>query len=741
MDFAKSYATSEEPEIPQNTSADANSVCENRANSVGGEEEENQGGPEISRGQSLEPHVGLGAQISGGFAKRDQELLPAGSGTIPVNNRGANNGNGMPPGLGSVVRGNSGDGLGGVGGVSPEMAINREHASNGLLLDPHISSISDDHVTMETSLSIEATTLQTKFGLDLSNKLGAAKQQHAGGGGSGGRNRSLRRSQTFPKGQDEEEDFLIVYGGHAPSEYAGHSNSYTATWDRKFFVIKGGNEEKVHPIFVEEPEGDDVAKHFHVIFFEDFNNQIRENRAVKLGTSVAAAESLYAGSKGYVEWLEDPQTGKLSFSLYVNKCVMKLLGLTCKVMQQTRDAGGFIAPVIPVRGRVFGEVVTELVGGYTGRVLDWNEQVDLSVEFEQDTSYQNRMGAEKIVMELEAKSHDGAKVDLYLIDLTNAETSGTGEVGDRDIVTPAPVMSTPIKGNLNQVRKSPLLTRSRCQHMSLGQLVANKFVNPPETPKETSVPVAPSPTTAAPVSPAPTPAPTNATRSNGNVNISTLGDVAKCKPTLQSSTVVDNVSSNAVNGAANMLLAHTDCEESPWFIVDLLFPRAVSSVLIFNRRDCCAERLDGVVIELLDELGDTLAFVQHDPAAEGHIESEWRADFDNQSARKVRVSVQREAGTCEFLNLASVQVFSPCTDQDSCNEGPGCSYGDVALCKLAEQSSTFVTPNQEGEVATLAVDGKPTLSHTECENNPYWVVHLSKPRKVTAVAVQNREGK
>jgi len=122
------------------------------------------------------------------------------------------------------------------------------------------------------------------------------------------------------------------------------------------------------------------------------------------------------------------------------------------------------------------------------------------------------------------------------------------------------------------------------------------------------------------------------------------------------------------------------------WMVDLFFPRKISSVVIMNRPEPeLQNRLDGIVVELLDPNGKTVAFVQHDLAKDGEFGAMWTATFENQSARKVRISVERP-DECEYLNLAEVQVYSDqCTEKDSCDEGSGCDYGNVAMCKNAEQ--------------------------------------------------------
>ncbi|CAB9528663.1 F5/8 type C domain [Seminavis robusta] len=213
------------------------------------------------------------------------------------------------------------------------------------------------------------------------------------------------------------------------------------------------------------------------------------------------------------------------------------------------------------------------------------------------------------------------------------------------------------------------------------------------------------------------------------------GNVAQCKPARQISTKEGFVASNAVNGTGTRL-AHTECEEKPWWEVDLLDDYPVSEVIVFNRLDGYQDRLNGILVELLDANGTTIAEMQHDPSADGVIRDDWSADFNQIDffiARKVRLSISNPPGSCEFLNLADVQVMSICREGDACLKGESCTDGNVAQCKLSEQSSTL-----DGAVAIKATDGEETLSMTECEPEPWWMVDLETRRDVSEVVLFNR---
>jgi hypothetical protein len=56
------------------------------------------------------------------------------------------------------------------------------------------------------------------------------------------------------------------------------------------------------------------------------------------------------------------------------------------------------------------------------------------------------------------------------------------------------------------------------------------------------------------------------------------------------------------------VLSMTKCESDPCWMVDLETRRDVSEVVLFNRRDCCFDQLNGVLVELMDSFGNPLTF-------------------------------------------------------------------------------------------------------------------------------------
>ena len=75
----------------------------------------------------------------------------------------------------------------------------------------------------------------------------------------------------------------------------------------------------------------------------------------------------------------------------------------------------------------------------------------------------------------------------------------------------------------------------------------------------------------------------------------------------QSSTASNAKASRATDGNTDTTFSKNSCtatkqEESPWWSVDLDRKLAVKSVTVFNRGDCCGDRLNGFEVKVGDEI-------------------------------------------------------------------------------------------------------------------------------------------
>ncbi|KAM7366451.1 hypothetical protein PAMP_015889 [Pampus punctatissimus] len=98
-----------------------------------------------------------------------------------------------------------------------------------------------------------------------------------------------------------------------------------------------------------------------------------------------------------------------------------------------------------------------------------------------------------------------------------------------------------------------------------------------------------------------------------------LPNVALSKETAQLSTIEFGEASNAVSGSRcgiyiDRCCSHTDLETDPWWRVDLLSVHKVSAVSIYNRQDCCSDRLTGAQIHIGNSLssGDNPRYIMGD---------------------------------------------------------------------------------------------------------------------------------
>ncbi|WP_083680957.1 discoidin domain-containing protein [Archangium sp. Cb G35] len=208
-------------------------------------------------------------------------------------------------------------------------------------------------------------------------------------------------------------------------------------------------------------------------------------------------------------------------------------------------------------------------------------------------------------------------------------------------------------------------------------------------------------------------------------------NLALGRPTSQSSTL-DGTSSRAVDGNTDGnwyhgSVTHTQLESNAWWQVDLQVVRNIQQVNLWNRTDCCANRLGNVYVFI-----SNAPFASNDPDitrsqsgvstyvifGQAGIPS---AISVNQSGRYIRVQL---AGT-NYLSLAEVEVLAPALN--------------LALGRPTSQSSTL-----EG-VSSRAVDGNidgdwyhGSVTHTRLEANPWWQVDLQTVRSIQQINLWNR---
>ena len=173
-------------------------------------------------------------------------------------------------------------------------------------------------------------------------------------------------------------------------------------------------------------------------------------------------------------------------------------------------------------------------------------------------------------------------------------------------------------------------------------------------------------------------------------------NVSLGKPATQSTTGFGGVASRAVDGNTNGVynggsVTHTATgDPEPWWEVDLLDSFSIDTITLWNRTDCCVERLTNLRVSILDENRDEVFgddfftdFTFPDTSLEG-----FEIDVGGDEGRIVRVALLPGG---QYLSLAEVQVSGEPSDFVCPQEGDA-EFGDTACSELAASGP-------EGDVA------------------------------------------
>lgn len=194
-------------------------------------------------------------------------------------------------------------------------------------------------------------------------------------------------------------------------------------------------------------------------------------------------------------------------------------------------------------------------------------------------------------------------------------------------------------------------------------------------------------------------------------------NLAKDKSASQSTTVFGGVAARAVDGNPNSSWAggsishtsDTDPSTQAWWQVDLGAVEDISTIKIFNRTDCCSDRLSNFHVFISDVpfTSNTVAGTQAQSGVRDITSSgtfpEAGTFVVNRTGRYVRIQLST-AGVP--LNLAEVKVF----------QSPGSSLMEDAMSRI-----------KEGPVASAAQD---KLSKVRLYPNPVTtVLHVDAPEK------------
>jgi hypothetical protein len=211
---------------------------------------------------------------------------------------------------------------------------------------------------------------------------------------------------------------------------------------------------------------------------------------------------------------------------------------------------------------------------------------------------------------------------------------------------------------------------------------------------------------------------------------STLSGYATTGP---AGAVDGNTDGNFFNGS----VTHTNLDPNAWWQVDLGASALVNSIAIWNRTDCCSNRLNDYWVFVSDvpfAPTDTPATLANRPGTFSSHQTTIPSPSmviaaGGAQGRYVRVQL---TGT-NYLSLAEVQVigiFAPVIP-------------NLALNKAATQSSTLAGYATDGPGS--AVDGNTdgnffngSVTHTNLEASPWWQVDLGASSVIGSIVIWNR---
>ncbi len=227
------------------------------------------------------------------------------------------------------------------------------------------------------------------------------------------------------------------------------------------------------------------------------------------------------------------------------------------------------------------------------------------------------------------------------------------------------------------------------------------------------------------------------------------GDLAQGRPATQSSSGFGGSADRAVDGNtsgnwADSSLSHTLLDDQAWWEVDVGSVQPIASIEVWNRTDCCSDRLSDFWVLVSD---DPIASADLSAArAQAGVSAYFTAGQGgtptsisvNRTGRYVRVQLSGR----NYLSLAEVRVIraAAITPMSPTATATAAATGNLALGKPAAQSSMI-----EGAVPGRAVDGvtdggwsSGSVTHTNLEDQPWWSVDLGAVEPIATIDVWNR---
>jgi len=207
-------------------------------------------------------------------------------------------------------------------------------------------------------------------------------------------------------------------------------------------------------------------------------------------------------------------------------------------------------------------------------------------------------------------------------------------------------------------------------------------------------------------------------------------EIARGRPTAQSSIEFGAAAARAVDGRTDGTFSHGSCthtkqDTNPWWRVDLGKTMNIQHIEVYNRADCCGERLERFQVRV----GDSKTWEKNMKCG--------KTNWSVKQGKMVKIPCNTLQGQYVFVVIPATMPLNLCEVKVFGSDNPG---ANAARGMPTEQSSTM-----KGGSSDRAVDGHTntdfkdnSCTHTEYELKPWWKVDLGKKRTVSAVQVWNR---
>ncbi|MCK5828942.1 MAG: discoidin domain-containing protein [Methylococcales bacterium] len=204
----------------------------------------------------------------------------------------------------------------------------------------------------------------------------------------------------------------------------------------------------------------------------------------------------------------------------------------------------------------------------------------------------------------------------------------------------------------------------------------------------------------------------------------------------QSSTGWGGEASRANDGNTNgnyyqqSSVSHTELQTQPWWQLDLESTQQIDKIKIYNRTDCCTDRLANVNVFVSNvPFGNkTLAQLKADSSI-GHqyfsgALSSVTSWAQPQVGRYIRIQLE---GT-NFLSLAEVEVFA----RSSSNKVLTTGTANQSSIGWGGEASRANDGNIDGNYRQLSV------SHTALQAQPWWQLDMKNTQTIDEIKIYNR---